>query len=86
MKAAQTPIERMVDAACGYGPAQLRPARPGDVAYIVYFDDESTLLHREGLPGLTPCGLAFAPIFGEIAVASGHKPGAPLCARCFPDG
>lgn len=57
-----------------------------DIAYIIYFGDKKHTLHREGLPGLTPCGKAFADIFGVIGVAKSHKADAPLCKKCFPNG
>ena len=51
-------------------------------AYILYPDDP--LIHCEGLPGLTPCGLAFSDLFGAVLVSTGHKRNAPLCETCFP--
>ena len=54
-------------------------------AYILYVKDrDNPILHREGLPGLTPCGLAFTDLFGAVMVGT-HKPGSPVCKECFPD-
>lgn len=93
-----SPIECMIDEACGYTPPRrdtlpweqgyIRPQpMPDDcLAYIIYFDDPKHLIHYEQLPGLTPCGLAFSDLFGEIAVGRiGLKEGAPACKECFPD-
>lgn len=77
----------MVDEACGRRPDKPMPATgpldPDAIAYTLY-PGPSPLLHREGLPGLTPCMLPFSDLFGAVAMAHGHADDAPLCVVCFP--
>lgn len=58
-----------------------------ELAVCIYKSDPSKTLHREGLPELTPCGLAFTPWVGAMpgVIVNGEVPAyEPKCTVCFP--